>query len=546
MSRNPMMLRPTRAAICVAVAALGCASALAHTDDDAKTRQQLGHVLFKTSCTAEGQKQFDRALAMLHSFYFPETVKAFNAIPEADPSCAIAYWGIAISQRPNPLVGPFDAATLKRGLEAIEKGQAVGAKTERERDWLAALKEFYKDFDKVDQDTRTKNYERAMAALAKKYPADVEAKVFHALALNESFDHRSMAPLQQAIAILEPLDKMYPDHPGITHYLIHSYDFAPIAQKGLPAANKYAKVAPAAPHAQHMPSHIYSMVGRWQPSIDSNLASVKVATEYAAQSKLDGVLGGVPHAYDFMEYAYLQQGQDEKAKALLAQSAELEGKKIIGGASVIGMARAAVPARYMLERQDWAGASQLQPMALPFPAANAITHFARALGASRLGEVAAAQADIDKIAALREAHLKANQPYWAEQVEVQLLAARAWTARAQGKKDEAIKLMRAAADLEDGSEKHVAMENRLYPMRELLADMLLEGGDATGALKEYEASMKNTPNRLRGWYGAAKAAGVVGDGAKTVEYTRRLAELTRNGDAGRLEVREARQVVALR
>jgi tetratricopeptide (TPR) repeat protein len=248
-----------------------------------------------------------------------------------------------------------------------------------------------------------------------------------------------------------------------------------------------------------------------------------------------------------MQYAYLQLGQDEMARALVAQSAELEGKKTIGGVGpVVGMARAAVPARYMLERQDWAGASQLQPKSLPFPAANAITHFARALGYARLGDAAAAQADIDKIAALREAHLKANQPYWAEQVEVQLLAARAWAQRAQGLKDEALKLMRAAADLEDSSEKHVAMENRLYPMRELLADMLLEGGDATAALKEYEASMKNTPNRLRGWYGAAKAAGVVGDGAKTVEYTRRLAELTRNGDASRREVSEARLVVAQR
>ena len=520
---------------------------LAHSNDaDAKTRRDLGHVLFKTSCTAAAQQQFDRALATLHSFYFPETVKAFNAIPETDPSCAIAYWGIAISQRPNPLVGPFDAATLKRGLEAIEKGQALNAKTERERDWLAALKEFYKDFDKVDQDTRTRNYERAMAALAKKYPADVEAKVFHALALNESFDHKSMAPLEQAIAILEPLDKKYPDHPGITHYLIHSYDFAPIAHKGLPAANKYAKVAPAAPHAQHMPSHIYSMVGQWQPSIDSNLMSVKIAGEYAAQSKLDGVLGGVPHAYDFMQYAYLQLGQDEKAKAMVAQSAELAGKKIIGGASVVGMARAAVPARYVLERQDWAGAAQLQPMGLPFPAAEAVTHFARALGAARLGDVAAAQADIARLGALREAHLKANQPYWAEQVEVQVLAARASVAQSQGQRDEARKLMRAAADLEDSSEKHVAMENRLYPMRELLGDMLLQQGDAATALQAYETAMKNAPNRLRGWYGAARAATVLGDAAKIVAYSRALAQLTRDGDGTRPEVRELRPFIALR
>ena len=518
--------------------------ALAHEDDAGqKTRSDLGRVLFKTSCTAEAQQQFDRALAMQHSFYFPETVKAFNAIPETDPACAIAYWGIAISQRPNPLVGPFDAATLKRGLDAIEKGEAIGAKTQRERDWLAALKEFYKDYDKVDQDTRTKNYEKAMAALSRKYPKDVEAKVFHALALNEIFDHKSMAPLMQAISILEPLDKTYPDHPGITHYLIHSYDFAPIAQRGIPAANKYMKIAPAAPHAQHMPSHIYSMVGMWEPSIESNLASVKVAKQYASQSKLDGVLAGVPHAYDFMAYAHLQLGQDAKAKALIEESATI--KKLIGPVSAGNTARAAVPVRYYLERQDWAGAAQLQPQNLPFPPAEAITHFARALGAARMGDAAAAQADIAKLKELRASLLKANQGYWAEQVEVQVLGAQAWATRVQGDKAEAQKLMRAAADLEDGSEKHVAMENRLYPMRELLADMLLADGDAATALKEYEVAMKNAPNRLRGWYGAAKAAMAVGDAAKVVRYSRALEQLTQKGDGNRPEMLELRPFARL-
>ena len=513
--------------------------ALAHGDDvEQKTRRELGHVLFQTSCTAAAQQQFDRALGMLHSFYFPETVKAFTAIPEADPGCAIAYWGIAISQRPNPLVGPFDAATLKRGLDALEKGEAIGAKTQRERDWLAALKEFYKDYDKVDQDTRTRNYEKAMGALSGKYPKDVEAKVFHALALNEVFDHKSMAPLMQAISILEPLDKTYPDHPGITHYLIHSYDFAPIAQRGLPAANKYMKIAPAAPHAQHMPSHIYSMVGLWQPSINANRASVKVADDYAAQSKLDGVLAGVPHAYDFMAYAHLQLGQDAEAKALIEKSATI--KKVIGPISAGNTARAAVPARYYLERQDWAGAAQLQPQNLPFAPAEAITHFARAMGAARSADVAAAQADIAKLKDLRASLLKANQGYWAEQVEVQVLAALAWATRAQGDKAEAQKLMRAAADLEDGSEKHVAMENRLYPMRELLADMLLADGEAATALKEYEVSMKNAPNRLRGWYGAAKAATAVGDAAKVVRYSRALQQLTQNADGNRPEMVEMR------
>jgi tetratricopeptide (TPR) repeat protein len=540
-------MKPKCLILAVSLIAGVCATGvLAHQDDGASQKQprgeKLGRVLFKTSCTPEAQQEFERALAMLHSFYFPETVKAFTKVTEIDSGCAIAYWGLAVSTRPNPLVGPFDAATLQRGLDAVEKGKMIGAKTQRERDWLAAIEAFYKDFNKVDQDTRTRNYEKAMEALAKKYPNDVEAKIFYALALNETFDHKSMAPLLKAIKILEPLDKKYPEHPGITHYLIHSYDFAPIAKKGVPAANKYAKIAPSAPHAQHMPSHIYSMVGMWKESIGSNLSSIKVANEYAATSKLDGTLSGVPHAYDFMQYAYLQRGQDAKAKALIEESAAV--KKLIGVVSAGQMARAAVPARYMLERQDWQGAAQLQPLGTPFPAAEAVTHFARAMGAARSGNFAAAQADIDKLKELRSGLEQAQQSYWAEQVEVQILGAQAWVAQGQGNKDEALRFMRAAADLEDGSEKHVAMENRLYPMRELLGDMLREQGQPSAALKEYEVSMKNAPNRLRGYYGAAKAAAAAGNQQKAATYMRSLAQLTRDADSDRTEIREAKQQLA--
>src|SRR6267143_1640564 len=295
-------------------------NALAHDE-----REGFGKVLFKTSCTPQAQKEFERALAQLHSFDFPETLKSFAAIPQTDPGCAISYWGLAVATRPNPLVGPWDAATLKRGLDAVEKGEAI--------------------------------------------------------------------------SILEPLDKKYPEHPGITHYLIHSYDFAPLARKGVPVANKYAKIAPSASHAQHMPSHIYSMVGMWQESIASNISALKVANEYAAKVNLDGALVALPHGYDFMQYAYLQLGQDSKAREMLDESAKV--KKVIGPVSAGNTARAAVPARYALERQDWKSAAQLQPLGTPFPAAEAITHFARALGAARSGDPAAAQADIDKLKQLR-------------------------------------------------------------------------------------------------------------------------------------------------
>jgi tetratricopeptide (TPR) repeat protein len=518
----------------------------AQTGDLAKGKsiEELGRVVFQTSCTPQAQAQFERALAMLHSFFFPETIKAFSAVAETDPNCAIAYWGIAVSQRPNPLVSPFDAATLKRGLEAVQKGQTIGAKTERERDWLAAIEEFYKDYDKVDQDTRAKNYEKAMEALAKKYPDDVEAKIFHALALNETFDHKTMNNLVKAIEILEPIDKQYPDHPGVTHYLIHSYDFPALADRGVPAANKYAKIAPAAPHAQHMPAHIYSMVGMWDASIASNLASVAVAKEYTEKSKLDGVLAGVPHAYDFMEYAYLQLGEDAKAKALIEENAAIQ--KVVGPQLAGRMAQAAVPARYMLERQDWRGATQLKPLGLDIPPAEAVTHFARALGAARIGDVAAAQADVAKLIEIRAGLEKANQSYWAGQVEIQVLAAQAWIAQAQSKPEEALKFMRAAADLEDSSEKHVAMENRFYPMRELLGDLLMEQGQAGEALKAYEASMKNARERLRGFYGAAKAAEALGDKQKATTYFTELLRLTKNADTSRPEIRAAKQALAAR
>jgi len=529
--------------IATLVSAIFSFSAAAH-DDGAKAGRTagLGRVLFKTSCTPEAQKQFERALAMLHSFYFPETVKAFNETAKTDPNCAIAYWGLAVSNRPNPLVGPFDAATLKRGLDYVEKGEAIGAKTQQERDWLAAIKTYYKDYETVDQDTRVRRYSGAMEALAKKYPDDVEAKIFYALSLNEIFDHKSMDPLLKAVAILEPLDKKYPDHPGITHYIIHSYDFAPIARKGLPAADKYAKIAPAAPHAQHMPSHIYSMVGKWDESVASNIRSVKVATAYQEANKMDGVLAGVPHSYDFMQYAYLQMGQDAKAKALIGDSAKIT--KVIGPISAGNTARAAVPARYMLERQDWKGAAQLQPLGSPFPPAEAITHFARAMGAARSGDLPAAEADIKRLNELRAGLEKSNQTYWAEQVEIQILAARAWVAHGQGKAEEAFKLMAAAADLEDSSEKHVAMENRLYPMRELFGDMLMIQGQPGAALLAYEQSMKAAPERLRGYYGAAKAADAGGDKAKAAGYYRKLAQLTRNADGERGEIKEAKLRVA--
>jgi len=292
-----------------------------------------------------------------------------------------------------------------------------------------------------------------------------------------------------------------------------------------------------------MPSHIYSMVGMWKESIAANLKSNEESVLYSTGAKLDGVLIGVPHAYDFMAYAHLQLGQDAKAKALIEPS--LKMTKLIGPVSAGQMGRAAVSARYYLERQDWQGAAQLKPLGTPFPAAEAVTHFARAMGGARSGDTAAANADIGKLQELRSG-LEKSQPYWAEQVEIQILAAKAWVAHAERDQAAALKYMRAAADLEDASEKHVAMENRLYPMRELLGDMLREHGDPAAALKEYQVSMKNSPNRLRGFYGAAMAANSTGQKKLAATYWAKLADLTKDADSERWEMVQVKHQLAAR
>jgi hypothetical protein len=540
MSRNSRTLRLALLASAFAT------TAWAHSEFSAQSRktEELGRVQFKTSCNAEAQQKFERGVALVHSFYFPETAKAFTEAAAADPQCAIAYWGIAISQRTNPLVLPLPAAALKNGLEAVEKGKAIGAKTERERDWLAAIEVYYKDYDKVDQTTRGLAYERAMEQLTQKYPDDMEATIFYALSLNESAlpNDKSYAKLLKAGAILEKIAEKLPEHPGVLHYLIHSYDYSPLAQRGIAAANKYAKVAPAAPHAQHMPSHIYSMVGLWAESVASNATSLVAAREQAARTWPGAAHPVESHMLDFTQYALLQMGQEKRAKQIVDENNAI---KRLGFEYVVGhTGLAAVPARYALERQAWKEAATIEPRGSQFPQAEAITYFARALGSARSGDLAAAEQGIAKLKELRAALEKANQSYWAEQVEVQVLGASAWLAQAKGQKEDALKFMRAAADLEDGSEKHVAMENRLYPMRELLGDLLLEQNQPAQALKEYEASFESTPNRLRGLYGAGKAAEAVKQPDRAASYFRKLAELTKDADADRPEIREARAFLA--
>ena len=365
--------------------------------DGTMAQEKLGKVDFPVSCSPEAQTQFNRAVAMLHSFWFPQAPKAFTAVSETDPGCALAHWGIAISQRANPLVGPPDSAVLKRGLASVEKAKAIGAKTQCERDYINAIELFYKDADKLNHRTRVLRYEKAMEQLYLAYSQDVEAAIFYALALNEAIDYEDKTYARQlkAAAILEKVYAKQPEHPGVLHYLIHSYDFPPLASRGVDTAKRYASVAPSAPHALHMPSHVFSMLGMWPESIKSNREALGVAKNYV-------------HAMDFMVYAHLQMAQDAEAKRLLEESAALYKAQAptaeltpTGGVLGIHTAFAAIPARYAIERSAWADAAALQPRPST-PAADAITHFTRAMGAARSGDVNSARKDVEQLESAQE------------------------------------------------------------------------------------------------------------------------------------------------
>jgi hypothetical protein len=513
-------------------------------------REHFGSVHFPISCSQDAQRQFDRAVAMLHSFFYPETIKAFSAIAQAEPSCAMAYWGVAISQRPNPLVPPFSHEALQAGWDAIERGRDARAPTQRERDWIDALSVFFEHYGTLDQETRTAKYEVAMANLHERYPQDTEVAVFYALALNEAVDlaDKSYSRQLKAAVILEQLAPALPDHPGIAHLLIHSYDYAPIAARGLPAARRYAALEPSAPHALHMPSHIFSTLGMWQDAIQADLASDAAAKAYAAALNPGSVLNPAVnaaryHSLDFLTNAYLQLGQDKRARAIVDERnsvAELSPAYRYSGHTAF----AAIPVRYAIERGAWAEAAALPVPRTPYPQAEAITWFGRALGAARSGDLADARRDVDEIARLRAKLVSLQDAYWIEQLDVQADAARAWIALGERRGDEAIALMRAAADREDRTEKNVAMENRLSPMRELLGELLLEASRPAEAQREFELSLTSVPNRFRSLAGAGRAAALAGHKAQARLHYEKLLVLARDADSERAPLKAAREFLA--
>jgi tetratricopeptide (TPR) repeat protein len=495
--------------------------------------EMLGKVSFPTSCDPKVQTEFERGVAMLHSYWFLYARKTFEGILKQDPSCAIAYWGIAVDLLGNSLAAPPSRTDAQAAWEALEKAGAIGAKTQRERDWIEALRAYYQDYDKVALDRRLLAYNNAMEQLTQRYPDDYEAQVFYALTLQASAQtgDTTYANQLKSAAILEKLYEQNPRHPGVSHFLIHAYDYPPLAGKGIAAARRYAGIAPAVPHARHMPSHIYSMVGLWEESIASNASALEIQPDYY-------------HASDFTVYAHLQLAQDAKARAMIDKSLNtpVRGDRPVSLGNFT--ARASMPARYVLERGDWASAATLSISATQFPQADSLTRFARGLGMARSGDLAGAKGEIEAMKALRAALEKANQTYWADRSQEQILAVSAWVALKESAREEAVKFMRAAADGEDGSIKHVAMENRLYPMRELLGELLLEVRQPAAALSEFETALRANPNRYRGLCGAARAADAVGDRASATAYYVKLAELSKNADTERPEIREAKAFLA--
>ena len=401
--------------------------------------EKLGTVNFATSCAAETRADFNRAVALLHSFEYRPAMDTFTKVLAADPSCAIAQWGIALCQWGNPFGGIKAGPLLERGRDAAQKGLATGSPTPRERAYIAAVSELYKDAATVPHRTRTLAYASAMEAVQRDNPSDIEAKIFYALAVNQTAvtTDKTYAPQLKAAGILEPLWKQYPDHPGLPHYIIHAYDHPPLAAKALDAARRYSTIAPSAPHALHMPSHTFTRVGYWRESVDTNIKSEQTALN-------QNVIGEALHAMDYQAYAYLQMAQDQKARAVLDRMAPVAAKldlNAMGGAAapVAGLyARNAIPARYALERAMWAEAAALQSPPSPFPQVDAITHYARALGLARSGKPGDARADVDKLMALRDALAAAKDPYWTEQVDIQRQNAAAWIAFAEGRKDEGL------------------------------------------------------------------------------------------------------------
>ena len=494
-----------------------------------------GEVSFPSSCAPEVQADLNQAVALLHSFWFTRTRDAFTAVAQRDPGCAVASWGLALGWAENMLAAPPTPERSQAAWAAVEQGRAAGAHTPRERDYIGAVEALFKDYQTVPWPARALAYERAMEQIHLTHPQDREAAIFYALALNitaPSAD-KSYAQQRKAAAILEQAFAEQPQHPGVAHYLIHSYDSPALAEQGLRFARVYTGLAPAVPHARHMPSHTFTRRGLWEESIRSNVASAEVATG------IDWA-----HAQDYLAYAYLQRGQQTAAKRVVDEVAERPFAAPAVLALVFG--HALPPVRYSYERGRWGEAAALtpdQPAGVPwdrFPQAEAVTHQARAIGAARAGDPAAARDSVARLEVLRDTLTERRDVYWAEQVDIWRAEAAAWIAHAEGRNADALQLMRWAAETEAKTDKHIVWPGPLAPAREMLGELLLALGEPAQALPEFEASLANEPDRLRGLYGAGRAAELTQDRARAAGHYRRLLEVAAPAEGDWAELAHAR------
>jgi tetratricopeptide (TPR) repeat protein len=498
--------------------------------------EQLGHVSFANSCAVAVQPGLQRAVALLHSFWWGEGAKAFRDVLAHDQGCAVATWGIAALAIGNPFgqgPGPNQAQSAQ---QALARGREIGAKTERERAFVEAIGAYYEKYPEQPHRERLKALAHAFEEVAGRFSDDDEAQIFYALYLTATQEpgDKTFATTLKAADILQVQFAKHPDHPGVAHYLIHAYDYPPIADKGLAAALCYADIAPSAPHALHMPSHIFTRIGAWRESVATNERSV-------AAAKAQGDPYDSLHAMDYMVYAELQLARDNDARALVEAAPGITATNPAILAAPYSLA--AIPARYAVERNAWQEAAHLQPSVSRYPYTTAITYFARALGAARSGDPAAAEKDVQELAKIADALRSTNNEYWATEVRVQRLAAAAWTTFAKGHHDEALLVMRAAADTEDRSEKAGVSPGRLVPARELLGDMLLETGRYKEALAEYETSQARDPKRFRNLFGAGFAAAQGGHRDKAQYYFQHLVDMAGSGNA-RPEIAKARAYLA--
>jgi hypothetical protein len=504
------------------------------------TSEQLGTVHFPTTCTEGVQKSFERGVALLHSFWYEEAQRQFEQVAQDDPNCAMAHWGISMSLW-HQLWNHPDGKTIKKGKAEVKRAQALHSHEDRERGYIAAAEAFYGGRKDRTYQSRATAYSNAMEAAYEHHPEDLEAAAFYALSLLASAPNHdtTFANQKKAAAVLEKLFAETPDHPGVAHYLIHSYDSPQMAQLGLPAARRYAKIAPASPHALHMPSHIFARLGLWQDDINSNLASIAATRKTAAMH-----MGGESHqfhAMDFLEYAYLQAGREAGAQRLIDEIKAMPSQKDMSG---IGYDRvwalAAFPARYALELHHWADAAALTPPEGADARDSAISYWAQAIGAARMGKVDQVRTNLAQLESIHQQLLHDKKPLLAEAVDQDRLEAAAWLANAEGKNDEALATLRMIAEKEEAE----GDEPLAIPAREMLADMLVERNRPQDALAEYEADLKFNPNRFDGLYGAAHAAELAGMNDKASTYYTELLQVCAGSSSDRPELSHAKQLVA--